>query len=47
MAVRVAQESVVICDVILMLSNTLLAGVLGEDILGVQIPPVAIAAHQS
>src|SRR6266576_2333640 len=46
-AIGVAPKSVVQRDVIFMLANTLLAAVLGEDILGVQVAPVAIAAHKA
>jgi hypothetical protein len=40
-------HSVVEGDVIFMLANALLAAVLGEDILGVQVAKVAIAADQA
>src|ERR1041384_8247562 len=46
-AVGVASQSVVQRDWIFMLANTLLACVLGKEILGVQIAPIAIAAHQT
>ena len=46
-AVGVAPKSVVQRDVIFMLANTLHAAGLSEGILRVQVPEVAIAAHQT
>src|SRR4029077_18703093 len=46
-AIGVAPKSVVQRDVILMLPNTLHTAGLGEDVLGVNVTPVAISTHKT